>query len=133
MLIESFSPYSRELLLPSIVLSVASVLVSLFLVRDVFIGRKTYKFKNDEIIVGRKNKVLYLVNKKDVLTPKIRLDSTTKKPCLFSFVYDKKHHAILINEHNEKAFKAFTSGVSVETCDGGFVDFVLYLLEIFCI
>ena len=133
MFVECSLSYSNELLLPGVILSLVSWVATLFLVHDVFIGRREYIFKNDNIIVGRKNKVLCEISKSNIQSPKIIVNSITKKSSFFSFYCNGKRHIVVVDERNEDRFKRFATDVNPKKIENTIQYIFVYLLEIFCV
>ena len=123
----------EQLLFISIVFSLITVLMLLFILFDVVIGRKLYIFRKDKIIVSRKGKTIVEISNKDIILPVLVKNTIIGKNQMLTFNHNGKKHILLIRQDNEIALKQFTSGISVKTKDNTAEYVLLYILEIFCV
>ena len=128
-----FSSYAYDLLLPALLFSLISVSLIAFLIVDVFIGRRTYLFKDGSIIVGRKSKVLYTIEKAEIRSVRIITDSLAKKSLFLVFYYNKKKHIIALSSENKRLIKAFINDLKHDETKNNLEYFITYILEIFCV
>ncbi len=125
--------FDIQLLYISIIFSVVTLFMLLFILFDIVIGRKLYIFKKDRIIVSRKGRVLAEIINKDINSPVLTKDAYSGKKQMLTFGYNGKKHLLLIRQDNEVALRQFISGINVKTRENTVQYLILYLLEIFCI
>ena len=133
MFVECFSSYTKELLTPAIVFSLASLISILFLILDVFIGRKRYIVEKEQIIVGRKGKMLYSILKKEIISPEMIVNPFAKNKCFLSFYFDNKRHIVSIKNSNDVVLKGLLSGTGAKTDENIGRYLLTSLIEIFCV
>ena len=133
LIFECINSRSGELIVPSIILTLLSLITIIFLVLDVFIGRRSYIFKKDSIIVGRKGKTICSIPKECIESPYLVIDANSKKISYFRFTFNKNKHVIIIDKRNEEQFNRFIAGIDVNRKEN-FLQYILtYIVEIFCI
>ena len=128
-----FECRETDALLISVIFTLLSVLMCLFTVLDVCIGKREYFFKKDTIIVGRKSKTLEIISKADILSPVLITDFHDGTPKFFVFTYNAKKYRILVDHDKCDTLKRTLNGIKIETKDNMLEYFLLYILEIFCI
>lgn len=123
----------EELLIISVAFSVITLLMLLFILFDIVIGRKLYIFRKDKIIVSRKGKVLVEIANKDITSPVLIKDTHSGKNQMLTFKHNGKKHFLLIRQDNEVALRQFTSGINIKAKENTAEYLLLYILEIFCV
>ena len=122
-----------DLLFISVAFSVITLLMFLFILFDIIIGRKLYIFKKEKIIVSRKGNILFEISNKEIASPVLVKDTVSGKNQMLSFKHNGKKHILLIRQNNEIALKHFLSGINVKNKDNTVEYLLLYILEIFCV
>ena len=97
---------------------------------DFLIGHNELIFEKDQIIVGRKGKVLYSIPKSSISNTVLTYDANNKESCMLSFRSGKKKYYVSINKGNKRSIDAFLDGVKYTKRENTLEYLLQHLLDI---
>lgn len=120
-----------QLLIISLVFSLASLVVFFVVIFDLFIGRKDLTFENDKIIVSKKGKIVNSISKSDISNAVLTYDSYNKALCILSFAYNKRKYYLSVTKANKRTIELFFNDVKCSKRNSTLEYFIQYIIEVF--
>ncbi len=126
-------PDNTQLLAVSIVFALTTLGMIIAAIFDFIIGHNEILFEKDNIIFGRKGKVLHTIPKRDVSNLVLTYDANTKELCILSFRIRKKKYYVSVNKCNKRSVESFLEDMQYTKRDNTLGYVVQHLLEIFSV
>lgn len=124
------NPRNTDLLVISIIFSLITLGMIITIIFDFLIGHNELIFEKEQIIVGRKGKMLYSIQKSSISNPVLTYDANNKESCMLSFKSGKKKYYVSINKGNKRSIDAFLEGVKYIKRENTLEYFIQHLLDI---
>ena len=124
------NPRNTDLLVISIIFSLITLGMIITIIFDFLIGHNELIFEKEQIIVGRKGKMLYSIQKSSISNPVLTYDANNKESCMLSFKSGKKKYYVSINKRNKRSIDAFLEGVKYIKRENTLEYFIQHLLDI---
>ena len=126
--LEIFTSNDILFIIPSLFFLLCSILSVLLFINGFVLGEKVYSYNDGVLVCKRKDKIIYEVNKNDIINVIKYTDDRIES--IISFIYKNKKYKIYINEANKKNIEFFISGVNVKE-KKLFIGFIGWILEVF--
>lgn len=122
-----------EFLAISLILCVLTVALIVSFILDFIVGRKEFIFKNGEILVGRKGKIISTIPKEEIKAVVFTYDAVDKGLCYLSFKHGKKTYRFPLKKKSTRSCELFFNGMDVTKKDNTAGYILQMILDVFSI